>query len=93
MSNTFEIRKHKTSHFDSSSSSDEEDTCQFEENECPKCFDLEEHIDNDETDIQQSTMWLGTEDGFIYVYNSEDNIRVKKNKIKLQLGTSILCIM
>lgn len=50
-------------------------------------------IDSDEADYQQSTMWLGTEDGCIHVYNSNDNIRIKKNKIRLQHGASILCIM
>ncbi|XP_059079950.1 uncharacterized protein LOC131878066 [Tigriopus californicus] len=30
----------------------------------------------------QATMWLGTEDGHIHVYNCSDNIRIKKNKEK-----------
>lgn len=48
---------------------------------------------NDEEDANQPTMWLGTEDGFVYVYNCSDNIRIKKNKIKMQLGNSVLCIV
>lgn len=48
---------------------------------------------SDDTDSQQPTMWLGTEDGCIHVYNCNDNIRIKKNKIRLQHGSSILCIM
>lgn len=37
----------------------------------------------------QSTMWLGTEDGCIHVYNCNNNIRVKKNKIKIQLSSTV----
>jgi len=37
-------------------------------------------------------MWLGTEDGFIHIYYSSDNIRVKKNKIKMQLNSPVNCI-
>ncbi|XP_050674368.1 rho guanine nucleotide exchange factor 17 [Leptidea sinapis] len=36
------------------------------------------------TTANQPTMWLGTEDGCIHVYNCLDNIRIKKNKVKLQ---------
>ena len=32
----------------------------------------------------QPTMWIGTEDGCIHIYNCNDNIRTRKNKIKLQ---------
>lgn len=39
------------------------------------------------------TMWLGTEDGFIHVYNSCNNIRIKKNKIKIQHGSPVLSIV
>nr|XP_023013430.1 rho guanine nucleotide exchange factor 17 isoform X2 [Leptinotarsa decemlineata] len=85
----------KPMHFDSSSSSEEEDNCDSEINEEPQKFQDSEtcSIDNEETDNQQSTMWLGTEDGCIHVYNCCDNIRIKKNKVKLQLGASILCII
>lgn len=41
----------------------------------------------------QSTMWLGTEDGCIHVYNCTDNIRTKKNKIKVQLVSAIYSIL
>ncbi|KAL7295505.1 hypothetical protein TKK_0011150 [Trichogramma kaykai] len=47
---------------------------------------------NDE-EFNQPTMWLGTEDGCIHVYNCSDNIRIKKNKIKLQHGSSVYCII
>lgn len=56
------------------------------------------HIATDETyavDNQQHqpTMWLGTEDGCIHVYNCTDNIRTKKNKIKIQLVSAIYSIL
>lgn len=42
---------------------------------------------------QQSTMWLGTEDGCIHVYNCTDNIRTKKNKIKIQQVSAVYSIL
>ncbi|XP_029163027.1 rho guanine nucleotide exchange factor 17 isoform X6 [Nylanderia fulva] len=52
-------------------------------------------IDNTtaEEDANQPTMWLGTEDGCIHVYNCNDNIRIKKNKVKIQHGSSVHCII
>ncbi|XP_015585736.1 rho guanine nucleotide exchange factor 10-like protein isoform X2 [Cephus cinctus] len=46
-----------------------------------------------EEDVNQPTMWLGTEDGCIHVYNCSDNIRIKKNKVKIQHGSSVHCII
>ncbi|CAG9855071.1 unnamed protein product [Phyllotreta striolata] len=90
-----EVEEHTQIHFDSSSSSDEDDNCDNEINEEPQKLQDSDicSVDNDETDNQQSTMWLGTEDGAIHIYNCSDNIRIKKNKVKLQLGASILCII
>lgn len=42
---------------------------------------------------KQSTMWLGTEDGCIHVYNCTDNIRTKKNKIKIQQVSAVYYIL
>lgn len=47
----------------------------------------------DDLDCQQSTMWLGTEDGCIHVYNCTDNIRIKKNKIKIQHVSAVYSIL
>ena len=41
----------------------------------------------------QATMWLGTEDGTIHVYNCTDNIRIKKNKDKFCHTAPILAIL
>uniref|UniRef100_A0A1A8QCD8 Rho guanine nucleotide exchange factor 17 n=1 Tax=Nothobranchius rachovii TaxID=451742 RepID=A0A1A8QCD8_9TELE len=41
----------------------------------------------------QSSVWLGTEDGCVHVYQSSDNIRNRKNSMKMQHSTSILCIL
>nr|XP_020475604.1 rho guanine nucleotide exchange factor 17 isoform X2 [Monopterus albus] len=41
----------------------------------------------------QSSVWLGTEDGCIHVYQSSDNIRNRKNSMKMQYSASILCIL
>ena len=55
------------------------------------------HATDDSTSIDnqqhQPTMWLGTEDGCIHVYNCTDNIRTKKNKIKIQLVSAIYSIL
>ncbi|XP_037893680.1 uncharacterized protein LOC119639994 isoform X1 [Glossina fuscipes] len=44
-------------------------------------------------DGNQSTMWIGTEDGCIHVYNSTDNIRIKKNRIKIELHSAVYSIL
>ncbi|XP_030055888.1 rho guanine nucleotide exchange factor 17 [Microcaecilia unicolor] len=41
----------------------------------------------------QSSVWLGTEDGCIHVYQSSDNIRNRKNSMKMQHAASIMCIL
>ncbi|XP_072318009.1 rho guanine nucleotide exchange factor 17-like [Eucyclogobius newberryi] len=41
----------------------------------------------------KSSVWLGTEDGCIHVYQSSDNIRNRKNSMKMQHAASILCIL
>lgn len=88
--------------FDSSSSSEDEDS---EKDDCPtermtrkvskknRAADVISTNSSDENYYLQPMMWLGTEDGCIHVYNCTDNIRIKKNKIKLQHCSSIQCIM
>ncbi|XP_063700137.1 rho guanine nucleotide exchange factor 17 [Culicoides brevitarsis] len=49
--------------------------------------------DDTENNHNQSTMWLGTEDGCIHVYNCTDNIRIKKNKIKIQHVSAVYSIL
>jgi hypothetical protein len=46
-----------------------------------------------DADNLQPTMWLGTEDGCIHVYNCSDNIRIKKSKVNIQHGSSVHSIM
>uniref|UniRef100_A0A8C8CCG8 Rho guanine nucleotide exchange factor 17 n=1 Tax=Oncorhynchus tshawytscha TaxID=74940 RepID=A0A8C8CCG8_ONCTS len=41
----------------------------------------------------QSSVWLGTEDGCIHVYQSSDNIRNRKNSMKMQHSAPILCVL
>lgn len=88
-----EDQKIKPIHFDSSSSSEDDDHCDCDHNEeSQTSVKSETGSLDEETDNQQSTMWLGTEDCCIHVYTSGDNIRIRKNKIKMQLGAAILCI-
>ena len=43
--------------------------------------------------VQESSMWLGTEDGCIHIYNCGDNIRIKKHKMRVQLSASVNSIV
>ena len=43
--------------------------------------------------MSSATMWLGTEDGHINVYNCTDNIRIKKNKEKFFHPAPVLEIL
>ncbi|OQV20530.1 Rho guanine nucleotide exchange factor 17 [Hypsibius exemplaris] len=43
-------------------------------------------------DPTQGTMWIGMEDGRIFVYYCNDNIRIKKPRIKVQLPSAVHCI-
>ncbi|XP_073986302.1 rho guanine nucleotide exchange factor 17 isoform X2 [Rhodnius prolixus] len=68
-------------HLDSSSSSEEEER----EDECDSHVVPEGNV--------AGTMWLGTEDGCIHVYNCNDNIRTKKNKVKIQHNAPVHTII
>ncbi|XP_055907845.1 rho guanine nucleotide exchange factor 17 isoform X2 [Eupeodes corollae] len=48
---------------------------------------------SDEIDSNQSTMWLGTEDGYVHIYNCTESIRIKKNKIKIQHASAVYAIL
>uniref|UniRef100_A0A4W3JM75 Rho guanine nucleotide exchange factor 17 n=1 Tax=Callorhinchus milii TaxID=7868 RepID=A0A4W3JM75_CALMI len=53
---------------------------------------LEELLSID-PEANQSSMWLGTEDGCIHVYQSSDNIRNRKNSMKMQHSAAVMCIL
>ncbi|KAM8821604.1 rho guanine nucleotide exchange factor 17 [Eudromia elegans] len=53
---------------------------------------LEELLSLD-PEAHQSSMWLGTEDGCIHVYQSSDNIRNRKNSMKMQHAAAVMCIL
>ncbi|NWR43255.1 ARHGH factor, partial [Regulus satrapa] len=44
-------------------------------------------------EAHQSSMWLGTEDGCIHVYQSSDNIRNRKNSMKMQHAAAVMSIL
>ncbi|KAL0275885.1 UNVERIFIED_CONTAM: hypothetical protein PYX00_003609 [Menopon gallinae] len=80
----------------SSSSDDDEadnDAPEKSEKRRSKSEPISSDVSSEETDTQQPTMWLGTEDGNIHVYNCSDNIRIKKNKVKIQHGCAVHCII
>ncbi|XP_049745858.1 rho guanine nucleotide exchange factor 17 isoform X1 [Elephas maximus indicus] len=41
----------------------------------------------------QSSVWLGTEDGCVHVYQSSESIRDRRNSMKLQHAASVTCIL
>lgn len=43
--------------------------------------------------IVESTMWLGTEDGVVHIYNCADSLRVKRNRLKIQHNYAVYCIL
>ncbi|XP_034939574.1 uncharacterized protein [Chelonus insularis] len=77
----------------SSSDSDSDDIPRTETTGGSLYGDLSSIDGTMEEDINQPTMWLGTEDGCIHVYNCNDNIRIKKNKVKIQHGSSVQSII
>lgn len=52
---------------------------------------LDDFLDED-LDVQ-ATMWLGTEDGHIYVYHAKDAITQRKSKLKMQHGFPVISIL
>ncbi|XP_076467848.1 rho guanine nucleotide exchange factor 17-like [Babylonia areolata] len=44
-------------------------------------------------DPHKSTMWLGTEDGCIHIFQCTDNIKTTKNKLRIQHGSPVHCIV
>ena len=75
-----------------SSDEDEEEECFINEDK-RRSGSLPPDISSDDNESQQPTMWLGTEDGYIHVYNCNDTIRTKRNKFKFQPGSPVQCIM
>lgn len=50
-------------------------------------------ISSSDNQHNQATMWIGTEDGNVLIYNCTDNIRTKKNKIKTPLNSAVYSIL
>ncbi|CAM1304706.1 ARHGEF17 (predicted) [Pycnogonum litorale] len=73
-----------------SESSDEDEDNEYQDEDVMK---RNSELTSKDSDSQQPTMWLGTEDGYVHIYNCQDNIRIKKNKFKIQHGAAITCII
>ena len=57
-------------------------------------YNLYVYLASEETDTtNQATMWLGTEDGCIHIYHCGENIRLKKNRTRIQQGAAVLCLV
>lgn len=69
----------------SSSSSEEE-----EEDESPED---QKSTENSNFEFVDSTMWLGTEDGVVHIYNCADSLRIKRNRLKIQHNSAVYCIL
>ncbi|XP_042913541.1 rho guanine nucleotide exchange factor 17-like [Parasteatoda tepidariorum] len=53
---------------------------------------LEEELSSDDTNTLQPTIWLGTEDGCIYIYNCKD-VNLRKTRLKMHHTTCIYDII
>lgn len=88
------IRKLDPNNIQLDSSSSEDSESEFKRASSPAMGNQQRDSNSDEVDVcSQSTMWLGTEDGSIHVYNCTDNIRIKKNKIKIQHVSAVFSIL
>ncbi|XP_065667307.1 MATH and LRR domain-containing protein PFE0570w isoform X2 [Hydra vulgaris] len=77
---------------DPDSSDDYNNTISDEEDSTRK--DLRREYSNLSSEVNdQINMWLGTEDGNIYVYNASDVIAQRKTKTKLQHGAPVTAIL
>ncbi|XP_004708976.1 rho guanine nucleotide exchange factor 17, partial [Echinops telfairi] len=54
---------------------------------------LEDLLSLSYPEAYQSSVWLGTEDGCVHVYQSSDSIRDRRNSMKLQHAASVTCIL
>lgn len=70
----------------SSSSSDEDDDDESSE-------DQKDATENLVPETVESTMWLGTEDGVVHIYNCADSLRIKRNRLKIQHNSAVYCIL
>ncbi|CAH1964987.1 unnamed protein product [Acanthoscelides obtectus] len=86
-------RRLKPMYFDSSSSSEEEEATAGPSEDPQTSSETDKGSEDSSDDIQPSTMWIGTEDGCIHVYNATDNIRTRRQKTKFQLNASVTSIV
>ncbi|KAG1681406.1 Rho guanine nucleotide exchange factor 17 [Nymphon striatum] len=75
-----------------SDTSDEDDENESQDEEAAKLDDTPIHHQQKDGD-QQATMWIGTDDGHVHIYNCQDNIRIKKNKDRKEHSAAITCII
>ncbi|XP_072040693.1 rho guanine nucleotide exchange factor 17-like [Amphiura filiformis] len=50
-------------------------------------------LERDDIEALQPTMWLGTEDGCIHIYQCMDNIRTRKSRTKIRHPAAVQCIL
>ncbi|XP_019765393.1 rho guanine nucleotide exchange factor 17 isoform X2 [Dendroctonus ponderosae] len=82
--NRDKLQQQRAFQFDSDSSGDEPDPTEDEHKGAETCSDEPDKL---------CTMWIGNDDGSIFVVNANDHIRLKKHKLKIQLGSAVLCIV
>lgn len=69
----------------SSSSSDEDDE--------DEPIEEQKTVESPSLETVDSTMWLGTEDGVVHIYNCADSLRIKRNRLKIQHNSAVYCIL
>ncbi|CAF5100923.1 unnamed protein product, partial [Rotaria sp. Silwood1] len=60
-----------------------------------QCILLESDINNEQQDTREATMWLGTDDGIILIFQCTETMKTvsRKSRIVKQLGSAIHSIL
>ncbi|XP_076362739.1 rho guanine nucleotide exchange factor 17 isoform X3 [Tachypleus tridentatus] len=78
-------------------SSTDDDANGFQDDDSSKKPSIEYYLSREDSEElmynNQPTMWLGTEEGCIHIYNCNDNICIKKHRLKIQHPASVHCIL
>jgi Rho guanine nucleotide exchange factor 17 len=78
---------------DSSSSSDSEPDTAIDRSLSPSSMSIASQASPALPCEVESQMWLGTQDGTIHGYFCTDNIRIKKNRLKIQHSSAVSSIL
>ncbi|XP_046648556.1 uncharacterized protein LOC124338515 isoform X2 [Daphnia pulicaria] len=88
----FELESSESSGSEESADEDPSSYSRYRSNSIPTEVNIQPASEEADT-TNQATMWLGTEDGCIHIYHCGENIRLKKNRTRIQQGAAVLCLV